>query len=148
MNNNGKNTVTKISVLNKELLTKTYIHDDVIIDFKYDVLERVLILTLIDGFSLETLGYELEYKIGFYNVIGFNSTSCEFWGPIDRINGMISVSKENQIIIPNLFKKSNNMNSNLTKEEDYIELEIEFISGDYLNIACEYMLYGKELQKS
>ena len=68
-------------VLKNTQLTKDalYAHDDVIEKIDFDRMERVLHLTV------SAWPEYLNYDIFFHGVVGFWMTSCEAWGPDDRI---------------------------------------------------------------
>lgn len=81
-------------------------------------------------------------------------TSCDFWGKSNRING-ISIN-ENKELIDRLIYKANDIKGIIHNEDgstkddikyinkdNFIEVGIEFISGDMLIVACEIINYGK-----
>lgn len=111
-----------------------YIHDDILYQFKFDRLNKELKLTF------EKYATDKCFEIKFVNTIGFVMTSCDFWGKSPHINGLAYLSKKEWIIIPKLFERKNldPESCNFLKEpKNYTEVMIEFISGDYLIIACE-----------
>lgn len=150
-------------------IKKMLIHDDVILDFTFDRDDRILTLNLVDGYNNESyyrserenrnekfawMFYSNHYIIKFINVIGFEMTSCDFWGKSNRING-ISIN-ENKELIDRLIYKANDIKGIIHNEDgstkddikyinkdNFIEVRIEFISGDMLIVACEIINYGK-----
>ena len=114
-----------------------YIHDDILHELQFHRLQKKLNLVIQD-FKTKNI-----FEIEFINTIGFEMTSCDFWGSSPRMNGLAPLSTEEYIIIPKLFemkKKCPNSYSFLTEPDNYIEIIIEFISGDQLLIACEEII--------
>ena len=113
---------------------EVYIHDDILNELCFYRQEKRLKL-IIRKFKDENDIFTIE----FINVIGFEMTSCDFWGPSRRINGFAYVRPDDRIIISKVFEKRklDPDSCKLTKPENYIESVITFISGDQLRIACE-----------
>ncbi len=114
---------------------EVYIHDDILNELCFYRQEKRLKL-IIRKFEDQNDMFTIE----FINVIGFEMTSCDFWGPSRRILDFEYIEKDDNTIIPKLFEiKDNNDYSSCTlnDREKYIESVITFISGDQLRIACE-----------
>ena len=114
---------------------EVYIHDDILNELCFYRQEKRLKL-IIRKFEDQNDIFTIE----FINVIGFEMTSCDFWGPSRRILDFEYIEKDDNTIIPKLFEiKDNNDYSSctLSDQEKYIESVITFISGDQLRIACE-----------
>lgn len=78
----------------------------------------------------------------FHNVIGFDMTLCDFWGRSPHVLGFKHVDESEYKIIPKIFQEieiNNYFAHSLQSKEKYIETGIELISGDCLNVACEYI---------
>lgn len=134
----------KIDNKNKQIINtgKVSMHDDIITNFTFNRMKRILELKIKDGWNNHKEG-----KIEFINVIGFEMSSCNYWGQSSRVSGIYCNSIEEYKLIPRLFKtKYDNPSwkyNELLNEEDYIEVLVEFISGDTLTIACEYIDFKK-----
>ena len=114
---------------------EVYIHDDILNELCFYRQEKRLKL-IIRKFEDQNDIFTIE----FINVIGFEMTSCDFWGSSHHILDFEYVEKNDNTIIPKLFEiKDNNDYSSctLSDQEKYIESVITFISGDQLRIACE-----------
>ena len=84
-----------------------YLHDDILESMIFRRDEKILHLSLV-----KTWLVEYEYSIDFFRVIGFEMTSCDFWGADLRILDFEYVS----------------------------ETMLTFVSGDTLRIACEEII--------
>ncbi len=114
-----------------------YIHDDVLLDLSFNRLDYKLSL-LLSTYKDHT------YTIDFTDVIGFEMTSCDFWGASPRIYSVMLISSENHSIIPKLKKNNFFSRTNASIEiENYMEIQIIFISGDELVVTCKQMEYNK-----
>lgn len=126
----------KINELNGSIIDtkEVYIHDDILDELRFYRLEKRIKLII-----EKELDETRKYVIEFINVIGFECTSCDFWGHSPHILDFEYVEPKDRIIVPKMFKKDNfyHGNSILTKQENYIESLITFISGDQFRIACE-----------
>ena len=114
---------------------EVYIHDDILNELCFYRQEKRLKLIIVKPEDENDM-----FTIEFINVIGFEMTSCDFWGPSRRILDFEYIEKDDNTIIPKLFEiKDNNDYSSctLSDQEKYIESVITFISGDQLRIACE-----------
>lgn len=116
------------------------VHDGEFYGFNYDYIHNRITFWINDnGWTPE------DYLLEFNNVIGFNMTACDFWGESLRLNAMYSIDKKEDLEILNKLKieKLNNSYDHgrfqNERESDFFEIEIEFISGDRLRIACEYI---------
>ena len=129
------------------------IHDDMVRDIQFDRMEKSLCIIL-ETFNLT---YEMdfcnrnhlvpreEYKILFDDVAGFYMTSCDFCASDDRVFDILFKEKNEFKIMPDLLQKEEMFNEDELKmtAERYMEIEILFVSGDSLTIACQTMLFGK-----
>lgn len=125
----------KINSLNGQIINSrnVYIHDDIFKSMVFHRDEKILHLSLAKIWPVEC-----EYSIDFFQVIGFEMTSCDFWGADSRILDFEYVS--NGILIPKLFSKQEHSTCLLKGQKDYIETVLTFISGDTLRIACEQLM--------
>jgi len=81
-----------------------------------------------------------DYSIDYLEVIGFEITSCDFWGSSPHILDFEYVEKLENTIIPALFMKNNTSSTlfcSLDNQDAYFESKITFSSGDCLKVACK-----------
>ena len=110
------------------------LHDDVLETFQFDRIQRKITFNLsriLDGEHLRTLC--------FYDVIGFEISSCDFWGASECIYHFQYIEPNERVVIPNLIKKWQTKVKtvpNITYD-DYIETLFIFSSGDEFRIACK-----------
>ncbi len=119
-------------IINSEMHFHDYIFNEFKYDYEYNTIKTVLQSYLEGKFV----------RIEFFNVIGFNMISCDFWGRSPRISSIAVLEKDEYTLIPKLYEekiKKEYIFSRLKKQDDYFEIFIEFISGDRLIIACEYI---------
>ena len=111
-----------------------YIHDDILENMVFHRNKKVLKLFLTKNWPTEC-----EYSIDFFQVIGFEMSSCDFWGASPHI--LDYEYMENGTLIPELFsKKDDDSFCPLKNEDDYMETVMTFASGDTLRIACEKVI--------
>lgn len=115
------------------------IHDDILEEFYFDRTKKKLHLSILKEREFDSE----RFSIDFLNVIGFEMTSCDFWGASPHILDFEYVEKSDNTIISQLFKKRDENDypfCRLTNQENYIEVMITFVSGDQLIIACESII--------
>lgn len=121
-----------------------YMHDDIFYQMSYDWNTKNLYLM----FAKERNDNE-TYIIQFMNTIGFNMTSCEFWGPSPHVLDFEYLEHNERTLIPQLYEIYNNNPKDpickLRSNIDYIETAITFKSGDKLIIACEYIVLDLQM---
>ncbi len=128
----------KINELNGRIIDtkEVYIHDDILHELIFCRLRKRMKL-IIEKYEMQNKKYEIK----FTNVIGFEMTSCDFWGRCAHILDFEYVEQDDRVIIPKLFKRKKlEFESScdfLTEQGNYIETLITFSSGDQLRIACE-----------
>lgn len=114
------------------------IHDDILEELSFNRLEKKIHLSLLTEDRSE------RFSIDFLNVIGFEMTSCDFWGFSPYILDFEYIEEYNDnTIIQKLFNKKDNNHypfCSLNDREKYIETIITFTSGDQLIIACESII--------
>ena len=125
-----------INISNGELINskKIYIHDDVFEELCFHRMKKKLHLSIYNESNKK------RRSIVFLNVIGFEMTSCDFWGASPHILDFEYVEEFDNIIIPKLFEQKKHMDCpfcSLLDQEKYFETIITFTSGDWLRIACE-----------
>lgn len=117
---------------------EVYIHDDILLDLRFDRAEHKLSLLL------SSSDERCTYTIDFFDVIGFEMSSCDFWGWSPHIYCFSSLKPEEYTIIPKLTKNEHFDSAiGLSQVERYIESLIKFISGDNLIVACKRIEYNK-----
>ena len=112
-----------------------YLHDDILESMIFRRDEKILHLSLV-----KTWPVEYEYSIDLFRVIGFEMTSCDFWGADLRILDFEYVSKGTLISKLFIQRKENYSYCPLKEQKDYIETMLTFVSGDTLRIACEEII--------
>ena len=118
-----------------------YIHDDKLSLLQFDRDKNILTMVLKQIWPIK-----FEYTIEFINVIGFEMTSCDFWGRSECILDFEYVEFEKQTIIPKLAKKWLSVEKdkdNAWLLENQFETIITFSSGDTLIISCEHIQFNK-----
>ena len=115
---------------------EVYIHDDFFVSLEYQQNRNELILNLKKHYDSSQ-----KYVIRFIGVIGFDITSCNFWGYSECVLDFEYVISDERIIIPKLKKKWIDV-PNISTDVDilysnHIETLITFSSGDELRVACE-----------
>lgn len=131
--NNGK-------IINSK---EVYLHDDFLDDMRFNFLEKKLHLSV-----LYFRDRSHRYSVDFLDVIGFEMSSCDFWGGSLRILGFEYVPQENQVLVLRLFNKKQEGGESfafckMKSRENYLETLMTFASGDQLRVACENIIYLK-----
>ena len=129
-----------IDALNGEIVNskEIYIHDDILEELSFNRFEKKLHLSILEFKTRE------KYSIDFLQVIGFEMTSCDFWGFSSRILDFEYTERDNNSIITKLVEIKNiygYTSCNLKDKETYFETVITFVSGDQLKIACEIIAF-------
>ena len=119
---------------------QVYIHDDILDRLQFDKIGKKLHLE----FSQSCL-HGRKYTIDFINVIGFEITSCDFWGMSHHVLDFEYVECSNQRVLPKIRNKWAEVSQYnfVPSYQNYIETLITFSSGDQLFIACEYIFLEK-----
>ena len=124
-----------IDELNGKIINtpKVYIHDDILTSLEFFRLNKQMVLNL-DKYNCHD-----DYQIVFSNVIGFELSSCDFWGESECVFDFEYVERNERIIIPKLLNKWCTVPTAPPKNryENFIEVLFTFSSGDQLRIACE-----------
>lgn len=131
--------VSNCDIINSKSIT---IHDCILADFRFDRNGKHL--------HLELSREEGEQKVkrvyvDFFGVIGFEMTSCDYWGSSPYILDFESIEKGCMNIIPKLFDRKNQNDwpeCSLSDQNDYFETVITFVSGDRLSVACKEIAMG------
>lgn len=110
-----------------------YIHDAIFNDVVFNYQKKALYVFIQNKNKI----------IEFHNVIGFDMTSCDYWGDDPFVFDW--EYNDNFHLVEDLFvKNESNFNCsrlNNKKKEDFIETIITLSSGDKLIIACEYIIF-------
>ena len=129
-------------IINKENFilvnpTDIYFHDDILNSVFFDNRKKEIILK-----CQKSSNQKDEYVVCFKNVIGFQMSSCDFWGASKCIFDFECVFDEDLIIIPYLMKEWTNIPqiSPMPDFDNFIEILFTLTSGDKLRIACEYFV--------
>lgn len=110
-----------------------YLHDDNLLLFGFERNEKKIQL------KLEKYSSRIPYVITFRDVIGFEMSSCDFWGASECVLDFEYVEPCVRTIIPKLERKWGSVPCCLEKFKynDYIEILFTFGSGDELRIASK-----------
>lgn len=123
---------------------QVYIHDNTFYQMNFNWETKNLYIILANDTNKND-----TYIIQFMNVIGFNMTSCNFWGISPYVLDFEYIEHKERTLIPKLYDEySKNLKDptcNLEKNIDYIETAITFKSGDKLIIACEYIVLDLQM---
>ncbi len=114
----------------EKINSDVYIHDCIFNKMEFDYNSKTIYVFL----------SEPDFVIVFYNVIGFFSKTCDFWGKSPHVFGWDYIPKDESKIIKELIEENKTYNYESCKLEDYksyIESVIITTSGDKLQIACE-----------
>lgn len=129
-----------INSLNGQIINskKIYLHDDILKNLIFHRNSKNLHVSLSKSWPTQE-----KYTIDFLQVIGFEMTSCDFWGASPHILDFEYV--ENGKLISKLFSKRTEYDSfcTLKQQKDYIETVLTFTSGDTLTVACEKVVIGE-----
>ena len=126
--NNIENEINSISL-----------HDDIIEEFKFDIYQRRISLTLL-SYKEERKEYTLEY----IDVLGFEINSDRCWcvnSP--NIVDFEYVNDKYSLLLSRLIEDVNNRTcedfrkKNLEKTKDCFETLITFATGDRLRVVCD-----------
>lgn len=113
--------------------TEIYLHDDVFIGVRFDRAACRAIAFC----SGKKKG---NYEVSFFNVLSIEMTSCDFWGPSPYIDCINIVKESEQIMIPKIqknFERYSMPDDPTFDIENYIEIILSFVSGDYLRVVCK-----------
>lgn len=122
------------------------VHDSIFENFIYEEESSVLKISF-QQYLFEAMEY-IPSEISFHEVIGLEMTDCNFWGMRQGIMDCICfLPKDECELIPKLKEKFERENSNerlcrLYNNDDFIEAEIDFVSGDKITIVCKYAVYN------
>lgn len=121
---------------------KVNIHDDILDSLFFERSSRDMCIQITKASTTKT-----NYTIRFSNVVGFEMTSCDFWGASQHIFDFEYISPPNRVLLPKLqqIEQSIPMNNlgHLSNGTEYIEVIITFTSGDHLRIACESLVLSE-----
>lgn len=117
--------------------SEVYIHDSILDEFRFDRGKKHLHLQITDTYPCLK-----QRSIDFFEVIGFEMSAGNYWGPSERILDFEYIVEE-KTLIPRLAEKRKNdrwPDFDVADPSKYIELLITFVSGDTLRVACERMI--------
>lgn len=115
------------------------LHDDILKKLSFErETGTVELLIKKDNFKEQT------YTMRFVGVLGFQMTSCDFWGKSPHILDFEYVKHNKEILLRYLQSMTEhepmNPNCKLNKDENFIETVLTFGSGDKLTVVCEYIV--------
>lgn len=129
----------KIDIYNANVINtnNVNIHDYIFEKLEFIYSEKNIYITL-SNFDSE----QQSKIIVFYDVVGINMVSCDFWGRSLYVLDWEFVDGNEKRLINKLFETKEchkYVNSTLEKPENYIETNMTLSSGDVLTIACRYI---------
>ena len=127
----------QIDVTNaKEMGREVDTHDSILEEFRFDREGKQLYMVISDTYPCARIR-----SITCHQVIGFAMTAGDYWGPSSRINGLAFVGGAEKTLtwrLLSLWSDERSMVCPLGDDpERYLEMVIEFISGDLLRVVCE-----------
>lgn len=130
----------KITKENSDIINsrELNLHDDMPETLSYDFTTEPNKRNLIMKIKKFPHGIE-NYTLTFGEVLAFETTACDFWGPSDRISCFAYLKGEECTLMPKLKAEMKKWRQGeLTIDFDtYIETLFEFISGDTLRIVSK-----------
>lgn len=116
------------------------VHDDVFINMSYErKIDKGIIKLTLQRYD----NPEHRYCISLVNSIGYEGTSFSFWDTSSRLSDFEFIVPEKRTLLPKLYGIQNQIlvdcDRELVQNKEYIEIAVNFISGDKLTIVCEYM---------
>lgn len=83
-------------------------------------------------------------RITCVDVIGTEMSNCEYWGASPYVFSLSILNGKKSHLVQRLFenKKPEYKFCKLKSKDDYIEVLIEFSSGDKLRVACSSVRFG------
>ena len=108
------------------------IHDDYKCDLHFDWASGDLV------FRCQKFTTQDFYEMKFHDVVDISFSNCDFWGGSRRIDCIVFLENDEQILLPKIKRKyaEVGMDGELVLAEHF-ELLIAFVSGDTLRIACK-----------
>lgn len=82
---------------------------------------------------------DASLEIRFYDVLGYEMTSCDFWGPSPHVFGWSLVPDNERTLLPRFLSKAQEHDfdqTSLQRNQEYMEIEVQFTSGDTLTVLC------------
>lgn len=131
----------KINWENRKNLDELYIHDSIVECMEYDYNNRTI------RFICSNVYLKKIFDFTFKNVIFCNIQSCNFWGEGKHI--LVVYLEENEEQLEKLMGIQNSnprdyFGSQLVRDIKYIQIGIDFNSGDQILIGCESVIYLEE----
>ena len=80
-----------------------------------------------------------------FDVIGTEMSNCEYWGASPYVFSLSILNGKKSHLVQRLFEnmKPEYKFCKLKSKDDYIEVLIEFSSGDKLRVACSSVRFGE-----
>lgn len=82
---------------------------------------------------------DASLEIRFHGVLGYEMTSCDFWGPSPHVFGWRLILDEERVLLPRYLAEAGAHGldqTSIRKDQEYMEIEVEFTSGDSLKVLC------------
>ena len=133
----------RIDITNADIMnardTRVYIHDDFDFRLQFDRDEKRLTVSARDSW----LHSGMDYTIVFHNVIGFEMSSCDYWGSSPHANAFYYAKDDPRLLRRLCEVEKNDYVDIPDPDKGFFETGIEFISGDCLRVVCEYIDFNK-----
>ena len=124
------------------------LHDDMPETLSYDFTtepnKRMLIM------KIKKFPYGTEkYTLTFGEVLAFETTACDFWGPSDRISCFAYLEGDECTLIPKLKAEEEKWCKDCSKIDfdNYIETFFEFVSGDTMRIVSKSICRHQQMTR-
>ena len=102
------------------------------VNFAYE--NKTLLLLLI-GEHAEDASLEIRFN----GVLGYEMTSCDFWGPSPHVFGWSLVPDNERALLPRYLAEAEEHGldqTSIQRNREYMEIEVQFTSGDTLTLLC------------
>ena len=121
---------------------EVYVHDDTLQQVVFNRCNRTLELFISKHNNEESS----TYVIKFAKTVGFEMTSCNYWGESSHILDFEYLERTHNVLLPRLYSRNCGEFApfcELSSDKDYIETLMTFSSGDQLRIVCEYIIIAE-----
>lgn len=102
------------------------------VNFAYE--NKTLLLRLL-GERAEDASMEIRFN----GVLGYEMTSCDFWGPSPHVFGWSLIPDNKRTLLPQYLAEAEEHGldqTSIQRNREYMEIEVQFTSGDTLMVLC------------
>ena len=114
------------------------------VNFAYE--NKTLLLRLL-GERVEDASMEIRFN----GVLGYEMTSCDFWGPSPHVFGWSLIPDNERTLLPRYLAEAEEHGldqTSIQRNREYMEIEVQFTSGDTLTVLCCSIDIQKLIMKS